>query len=108
MRRRTRAGAVLAMAALAAACGGDGGELRDATRTRQEQQAAQMDSLARDSAAAAQARGGDTVLAVPVFADPPADTARAAAAPVDSTTAPAPAPADTSAGGQAAAPPPAG
>jgi hypothetical protein len=78
----------LGMAALAmAACGKDGGELRDATRERAERQQAEMDSLRRDSAAAAQRAGMDTANALPVFVGPPVDSASAAAG------APAPAPA---------------
>jgi hypothetical protein len=84
MRRGTHLGAVALAAALTAACGGDGGELRDATRARQEQQAAQMDSLKRDSAAAAQAAMSDTAFAVPVFANVP-DSAAAAPPPASAS-----------------------
>jgi hypothetical protein len=104
MRSASRAGVAMgSMVGLAmlsaAACGRDGGELRDATRSREAMQQAAMDSLRRDSAAAAQAGTADTAGAIPVFADVPPDSAPAAAAP---GAAPA-APADTT----AQAPPPA-
>jgi hypothetical protein len=87
---RTRTGLAAAVCAvLAAACGDKGGELRDATRARQAQLAAQRDSLKRDSAAAAQAANTDTAFAVPVFANVPPDTAKAAAVLSDTGAAPA-------------------
>jgi hypothetical protein len=100
--------AVLAMAAMmGAACGKDGGELRDATRARAERQQAELDSLRRDSAAAAQRTANDTADAVPVFANVPPDTAPAATAAASGQPAVAapPAPGDTAPAAPATPPP---
>jgi len=89
MRQGLRWMALGVAAMVIGACGKDGGELRDATRERAERQQAELDSLRRDSAAAAQRAGMDTADALPVFVGPPVDSAAAGTAP-----APAPDPAD--------------